>query len=200
MSGKARLTPKLKDRVSPRSDPQQERSRNRQQALLDAAEEVLAEVGAEGVRMREVARRAHLPIASVYHYFPSAQALIRTLVERLLDELRSVLTAGLASVGGGRGRSRSRGCADRHRRRRGRLHGKPPQPADPVGRDARLSGLARARHRRRGRERPPARPRPYRAVAESFTRRGRGARPGRRRGRVVGAAARVRSFRRRSGG
>ena len=83
------------DRVSPRSDPQQGRSRLRQQALLDAAEEVLGEVGAEGLKMREVARRANLPIASVYHYFPSAPALMRTLVERMLDDLRAILTEGV---------------------------------------------------------------------------------------------------------
>ncbi len=83
------------DRVSPRSDPQQERSRLRQQALLDAAEEILGEVGAEGLKMREVARRANLPIASVYHYFPSSPALMRTLVERLLDDLRAILTEGV---------------------------------------------------------------------------------------------------------
>jgi AcrR family transcriptional regulator len=61
----------------------------------NAAEEILGEVGADGLKMREVARRANLPIASVYHYFPSAPALIRTLVERMLDELRAILAQGI---------------------------------------------------------------------------------------------------------
>lgn len=87
------------DRVSPRSDPQQERSRLRRQALLDAAEAIIGEVGADGLKMREVARRANLPIASVYHYFPSAQALIRTLVEGMLDDLRAILGEGVARAG-----------------------------------------------------------------------------------------------------
>jgi AcrR family transcriptional regulator len=82
------------DRMPRRSNPEQKRSRARQRALLDAAEEILGEVGADGLKMREVARRANLPIASVYHYFPSAPALIRTLVERMLDELRAILTQG----------------------------------------------------------------------------------------------------------
>src|SRR5258707_192303 len=85
MSGKTEMIPP-QDRMSRRSDPQQERSRARQRALLDAAEEILGEVGADGLKMREVARRANLPIASVYHYFPSAPALIRTLVEHPLDQ------------------------------------------------------------------------------------------------------------------
>jgi AcrR family transcriptional regulator len=93
--GKTELTTPSQDRTSRRSDPQQERSRVRQRALLDAAEEILGEVGADGLKMREVARRANLPIASVYHYFPSAPALIRTLVERMLDELRAILTQGV---------------------------------------------------------------------------------------------------------
>lgn len=50
--------------------------------------------------MREVARRADLPIASVYHYFPSAPALIRTLVEAMLDDLRTILARGVARAGG----------------------------------------------------------------------------------------------------
>ena len=37
-----------------------------------------------------------MPIASVYHYFSSAPALIRTLVERMLDELRAILAEGVA--------------------------------------------------------------------------------------------------------
>ena len=42
--------------------------------------------------MREVARRANLPIASVYHYFPSTTALIRALVERQLEKFNTLET------------------------------------------------------------------------------------------------------------
>jgi AcrR family transcriptional regulator len=100
MAGKAGLATRPQDRMSRRSDPQQERSRARQRGLLDAAEEILGEVGADGLKMREVARRANLPIASVYHYFPSAPALIHTLVERMLDELRAILTQGVVRAEG----------------------------------------------------------------------------------------------------
>jgi AcrR family transcriptional regulator len=100
MAGKAGLAIRPQDRTSRRSDPQQERSRARQRALLDAAEEILGEVGSDGLKMREVARRANLPIASVYHYFPSAPALIRMLVERMLDELRAILAQGVVRAGG----------------------------------------------------------------------------------------------------
>ena len=100
LAGKAGLAIRPQDRMSRRSNPEQKRSRARQQALLDAAEEILGEVGADGLKMREVARRANLPIASVYHYFPSAAALIRTLVERMLEELRAILAQGVLRAGG----------------------------------------------------------------------------------------------------
>src|ERR1700727_403171 len=100
LAGKAGLAIRPQDRMSRRSNPQQDRSRARQQALLDAAEEILGEVGADGLKMREVARRANLPIASVYHYFPSAPALIRTLVERMLHELRAILAQGVVRAEG----------------------------------------------------------------------------------------------------
>ncbi len=78
-------------RVCARSRPQQERSRARQTALLDAAEAVVVDVGVDGLRMREVARRAGLPIASVYHYFPSTASIIRELSVRYLDRLGLLL-------------------------------------------------------------------------------------------------------------
>ncbi len=94
---------KLRARLAPRHKPQQDRSRIRFQALLDAAEEVIAEFGLQGLAMREVARRANLPIASVYHYFPSTTGLIRAVVERQFETMNGILEAGLQArfpVGG----------------------------------------------------------------------------------------------------
>jgi AcrR family transcriptional regulator len=88
-------TESVRERLSPRAKPQQDRSRLRLQALLDAAEEVIVESGLQGLAMREVARRTNLSIAAVYHYFPSTAALIRALVERQLEKLRGILETGL---------------------------------------------------------------------------------------------------------
>ena len=84
-------------RVSSRSEPQQERSRLRRTMLVDAAEAIVTETGMDGLRMREVARRAGLPIASVYHYFPSTAAIIRALSVRNFDRLRSLLVERLGT-------------------------------------------------------------------------------------------------------
>ena len=87
----------LADRVAPRSALKQERSRQRQQALLDAAEEMIAEAGLDGLSMREVGRRAGLPIASVYHYFPSAPAIVRELATRQLARLGALVEHRLST-------------------------------------------------------------------------------------------------------
>src|ERR1700722_10492104 len=100
--GKAGLAIRPQDRMSRRSDPRQERSRARQRALLDAAEEILGEVGADGLKMREVARRANLPIASVYHYFPSAPPLNRPLGRAIADRMAAILAQGFVPPEGAR--------------------------------------------------------------------------------------------------
>ena len=63
--------------------------------MLRAAEALVAELGYDGLKMRELARTAGLPIASLYHYFPSSTAVMRTLAERFLLTLRAVLTVAL---------------------------------------------------------------------------------------------------------
>jgi len=84
-----------KDRVAQRSAPRQERSRARQLALLAAAEAMVAEVGVDGLTMRALARRAKLPIASVYHYYPSAAAIINGLARQYFETMRVALDASL---------------------------------------------------------------------------------------------------------
>ena len=78
-------------RANPRSSLQQQRSRQREVALLDAAEALVAEAGFDGLSMREIARRAGTPIASLYHYFPSVAAIVRRLSTRQLDLVSSFI-------------------------------------------------------------------------------------------------------------
>lgn len=71
-----------------RSRGVQARSRERVETLLSVANVLIAETGIEGLKMRELARRASLPIASVYHYFPSVSSVVRALAVQHLVELR----------------------------------------------------------------------------------------------------------------
>ena len=78
--------------------PQQERSRQRVEAILDAALALVVEQGAEALAMREVARRAGVQISSIYQYFPSKSAIIRELAKRDLVRVRLLLQDAVASL------------------------------------------------------------------------------------------------------
>ena len=70
--------------------------RRKNEAILDAAAEVLAERGLSAP-LEEVARRAGVSKQTVYNHYGSKTALVRTLVERR----RSLLTASLDEAGTG---------------------------------------------------------------------------------------------------
>ncbi len=53
----------------------------RRTALLQAAFEVIAEAGFEGLRTRAVAKRAGVNVATLHYYFPSKQDLIEGLAQ-----------------------------------------------------------------------------------------------------------------------
>jgi TetR/AcrR family transcriptional regulator, regulator of cefoperazone and chloramphenicol sensitivity len=61
-------------------DPQDEHGKRRS-ALLQAAFDVIAEAGFEGLRTRAVAMRAGVNIATLHYYFPSKQDLIEGLAQ-----------------------------------------------------------------------------------------------------------------------
>lgn len=73
--------------------PQQQRSKDRVETVLDAALEIVIEQGAEALAMREVARRAGVQIGSIYQYFPSKAAILRELALRNLRRVRELLAA-----------------------------------------------------------------------------------------------------------
>lgn len=83
------------DKSAQRSTGQQARSRERVEDVLRAAAALVAAEGYEGLKMRELARASGLPIASLYHYFPSSTAVMRTLAERFLSDLRAALMAAM---------------------------------------------------------------------------------------------------------
>ena len=84
--------------VQVRRRPQQERSRTRVECILDVALEMIVEAGAENLAMREVARRAGVPIGSVYQYFPSKTAILRELAMRNMQHVSPLLREELAAL------------------------------------------------------------------------------------------------------
>ncbi len=72
--------------------PQQERSRRKFNAILDAALKLIHQKGYEAVSVREIARECGQPIASVYQYFPNKLSIVRQLWERYTGTLAAFLS------------------------------------------------------------------------------------------------------------
>lgn len=71
-----------------RFDPSAPRKGDRRrELLLDAAEQLLAEISADKLTLDDVAARAGLSRSGVYFYFESKWALLDTLIELRSDEL-----------------------------------------------------------------------------------------------------------------
>jgi AcrR family transcriptional regulator len=62
-------------------------------ALLDAAEDVLADRGTEATTMAAVARRAGVAVGTLYNYFPDRGAMINALFKHRRQELLPALSA-----------------------------------------------------------------------------------------------------------
>lgn len=72
-----------------RRSPVQERSQRRVRAILDAAAELLAEVGYEHVTTSAIANRAGISVGSLYQFFANKEAVMQGLAELYLEELRT---------------------------------------------------------------------------------------------------------------
>lgn len=68
-------------------------SDERRQMILNAAQDLIVQQGLEGFRIREVADRAGMHHASLLHYFPNREALVRGVVERIVAQLDRVPAA-----------------------------------------------------------------------------------------------------------
>jgi AcrR family transcriptional regulator len=89
-------TPAPASPLLPRRQPLQARARLRVNRILDASVELLAEQGAEALSTGTIARRAGVPIGSVYQYFPSKDAILAALADR---KFRDVDSAFVRAVG-----------------------------------------------------------------------------------------------------
>ena len=76
-------------------EPQQERSRRRVAALLDAAAGEFAEHGFTAATTTGIAARAGIPIGSLYQWFPDKEAVLYGLADRHLTEGTSLLLGAL---------------------------------------------------------------------------------------------------------
>jgi AcrR family transcriptional regulator len=72
-----------------RKTPQQKRSKQRVQHVLDVAERLFAEVGYEASTTNAIAEHAEVSIGWLYQFFPNKEAIRDALIERYIQEMRA---------------------------------------------------------------------------------------------------------------
>jgi len=71
------------------------------QEILQAAREILKKGGVEAVTLASVAGELGMTKQALYHYFPSKEALMRSLVTALIDDEVEILVTAVESVDSG---------------------------------------------------------------------------------------------------
>lgn len=83
-----------------RRAPVQQRSAERREKLLACARDLIAERGAESLKMAELAARAGISIGSLYQYFADRSGVVAALADRYNAEGRRCVAEMLAPVQG----------------------------------------------------------------------------------------------------
>ena len=65
--------------------PRQERAKRTYEAILNAAAELLVEVGVERISTNLIAERAGITVPALYRYFPNKYAVLHALGAKLMD-------------------------------------------------------------------------------------------------------------------
>jgi len=71
--------------------PTQQRGRVRFEQLLDAAQELIDQRGIEEITLYDIAELAGVAASSVYHFFPTKQAVLVALVHRYRDAFKDIV-------------------------------------------------------------------------------------------------------------
>lgn len=82
-----------------RPSPERRRKKLRKDDILAEATRLFAERGYEGASMGDLADRVGLRKASLFHHFPSKDALYATVLEQLLDGIKASMLATLQGDG-----------------------------------------------------------------------------------------------------
>src|SRR5262245_35178902 len=66
--------------------------------IVEKAIETFAELGFAGASVRDIARKARIRVSSMYHYFPSKEALYEAVEEHIAEQMRAI-TLPVVSTG-----------------------------------------------------------------------------------------------------
>lgn len=97
---KAKSPKTARKRAIRRRAPVQERSRQLVDDVLQAAAQVVAEVGFERASTNKIARRAGVSVGSIYQYFPDKDALMGALIDNRTQRLEKMITRRMMSMMG----------------------------------------------------------------------------------------------------
>ena len=75
--------------------PRQQRSRERVEAILEAAKSLIIEKGSAGLKIQEIAQQAGVTAGSMYQYFPHKSAILHALAQQYLDQFHALLQSSL---------------------------------------------------------------------------------------------------------
>jgi AcrR family transcriptional regulator len=85
-------------KTRPRRPPKQERSQETVAVLVEATERVLTKEGYAAATTNRIAEVAGVSIGTLYHYFPTKEALIEALVHRMWADELALVEARAATV------------------------------------------------------------------------------------------------------
>lgn len=74
-------------KLKARARPQQTRSRETLEKILDETERVMLQKGISAINTNNIAERSEIRVSTLYHYFPNKQSMLAAVVQRALDEL-----------------------------------------------------------------------------------------------------------------
>lgn len=76
-----------------RATPRQARARERVEAILAAARDIIANQGIEPLSTQRIAQVAGIPVGSVYQFFPNKHAIVLELAKRSLVPMNALVDA-----------------------------------------------------------------------------------------------------------
>jgi AcrR family transcriptional regulator len=76
-----------------RNVPTQARSRERLRRVLDAADELLGDEGADAFTTSRIAEAAGVAVGTVYHYFPDKETIVEALAVRYWSDFEDLVAA-----------------------------------------------------------------------------------------------------------
>lgn len=88
----------VRQEVTPRKLPRQDRSRETVDALLEATSQVLVLDGYEKASTNKIALKAGVSIGSLYQYFPNKEALVAALIERHYRDMADICRHAMVEV------------------------------------------------------------------------------------------------------